>query len=130
VVAQTQMLKDFVCEVFNCSGDNIVLLPPMVEKCLEAEGAFSNKGNVCLYAGKFDLEWRIDDIINVCERADCTLQLIGNKFHAQKVGEEGLKAWIMRKAKPSLNIKYLGIVDHKDIYSKIDESDFSISVRT
>jgi hypothetical protein len=130
VLVQTQMLKDFVCEVFQCRGDNMLLLPPLVAECVEEGREFANRRNLCLYAGKFDVEWRIDDIVNVCERSQCRLQLVGNKFHNQMVGAETLKEFVARKAASSPHIEFLGAVDHKDMAARIDEADFSISVRT
>jgi glycosyltransferase involved in cell wall biosynthesis len=129
VLAQTKMLKDFMCDVFDCEDDKILLLPPIVSHTSVDEDIISNKAMMCLYAGKFDLDWRIDDILRVFRQTDRPLQLVGNKFHDQQVNGEPLKKFVLRMADGEV-IRYLGAVDHRDIYHLIDQSDYSISIRT
>lgn len=129
VLTQTDLLRKFMLTLFGGHEQNYVLLPPMVGNHLPHQTSFVNKNNVCLYAGKFDLDWRIDDILNLFAASGSRLRLIGSKFHQQKVGEETLRDFVLRMTKSFPHIEYLGVVDHQDVHKQIDAADFGISVR-
>jgi glycosyltransferase involved in cell wall biosynthesis len=130
VVAQTPLLGDLLRERYGADPGRIVLLPPIVGKPVDGRAEFVNRGNRCLYAGKFDIEWRVADIIDACEQSHTLLRLAGNKFHDQRVDGEPLESFVMRKARSVRGIEFLGPVDHPRMPSLLDESDFGISLRS
>lgn len=132
ILVQTELAKEKVLENCDVEKSKILLLPPVINdfNYSTISVKFEKQNTGCLYAGKFDLNWRIADIIQVFSESKKTLTLVGNKFHDQIIQGKKLRVYILDEINKSNNIKYSGALPHNSIPELIHKYDYGISVRS